>query len=103
LHEEVGTPLSGITVLIRRSDVEAHSLPDQSLLLFDQRTRTTIPVSESAREIWKLCDGSHTIDQIVDDLAVIYDVERQQLDRDAREFLELLEVNGFVERHSSFR
>jgi hypothetical protein len=102
LPEELGAPLAGITVLIRRSGVEAHALPDQSLLLFDKRTRTTIPVSESAGKIWKLCDGSHTIDQIVDDLAVIYDAERQQIDLDARQFLELLEVNGFLERPSSF-
>jgi hypothetical protein len=50
-----------------------------------------------------LCDGNHTIDQIVDDLVVIYEAERLQIDHDAREFLALLERHGFVERHSSFQ
>jgi hypothetical protein len=103
LQEEPATPPAGTSVLVRRSDVEAHGLPDQSFLLFDQRSRTTIPVSESAARIWKLCDGNHTIDQIVDDLSVIYDAERLQIDHDAREFLALLERHGFLERHSSLR
>jgi hypothetical protein len=90
-------------VLIRRAEVEAHTLPDQSCLLFDQRSRTSMPVSESAGRIWRLCDGSHTLDQIVDDLASIYDAERHQIDGDVREFLALLERRGFVERHSSFQ
>jgi hypothetical protein len=90
-------------VLIRRLEVEAHRLPDQSFLLFDQRSRISIPVSESAGRIWELCDGNHTIEQIVDDLAVMYDAKRFQIDQDAREFLAVLEEHGFVERHSSFK
>jgi Coenzyme PQQ synthesis protein D (PqqD) len=98
LQEEFAAPLAGISVVVQRSDVEAHALPDQSFLLFDRRSCTTIPVSESAGRIWKLCDGNHTIDQIVDDLASIYDAQRLQIDQDAREFLALLERHGFVER-----
>jgi hypothetical protein len=48
-----------------------------------------------------LCDGDHTINQIVDALAMTYDAERFQIDHDAREFLAVLERHGFVERHSS--
>jgi hypothetical protein len=103
LHDELAAPLMGRSVLIRRSDVEANSLPDQSFLLFDRQSRTTIPVSESAGRIWNLCDGSRTIEQIVDDLSAIYDADRFQIDHDAREFLALLECHGFVERQSFFQ
>jgi hypothetical protein len=103
MQEESVPLLVGRNVLIRRIEVEAHLLPDQSSLLFDQRTRTTIPVSESAGRIWDLCDGDHTVDQIVDDLAMIYDAERFQIDHDAREFLALLERHDLVVRHSSFQ
>jgi|ERR1700733_1656366 len=103
LQEESTPPLVGRNVLIRRIEIEAHGLPDQSFLLFDQRSRATIPVSESGGRIWELCDGKHTIDQIVDGLAVIYDAERFQIDLDAREFLAVLERYGFVERQSSFQ
>jgi hypothetical protein len=102
-QRDSAAPLAGISVMVQRGDVETHGLPDQSFLLFDRRSRTTIPVSESAARIWKLCDGNHTIDQIVDDLVVIYEAERLQIDHDAREFLALLERHGFVERHSSFQ
>jgi hypothetical protein len=101
LQEEPAPALVGKSVLIRRIDVEAHTLPDKSYLLFDPSSRITVPVSESAGRIWELCDGDHTIDQIVDDLAIIYDAERFQIDHDAREFLALLERHGFVERQSS--
>jgi hypothetical protein len=50
-----------------------------------------------------LCDGNHSIDQIVDDLAATYDAERPQIDHDARAFLAELERHGFVERQSSFQ
>ena len=88
----------GTNVLIRRAEVEAHRLPDQSCLLFDQRSRTTIPVNESAARIWELCDGNHTLEQIVDNLADIYDAQRSKIDDDAREFLALLEQHGLIER-----
>jgi hypothetical protein len=103
LQKESAPGLVGESVLIRRTEVEEHTLPDQSCLLFDQRSRTCVPVSESAGRIWRLCDGNHTLDQIVDDLASIYDAERAQIDHDAREFLAFLERHGLVERHSSFQ
>jgi hypothetical protein len=103
LQNESTPALVGRSVLIRRIEVEAHTLPDKSCLLFDQRSRTSIPVSESAGRIWQLCDGDHTLDQIVDDLLSVYDAERFQIDHDAREFLALLEQHGLVERRWSFQ
>jgi len=89
-------------VLVRRTEVDAFNLPDQSVLLFDKESGTAIPVSESAGKIWGLCDGAHTIDQIVDNLAVIYDVDRALIDRDTRKFLGELERRGFIKARSSF-
>src|SRR5580698_10999797 len=89
--EESAPGLVGKNVLIRRTEVEAHTLPDRSCLLFDQRSRISIPVSESAGRIWHLCDGNHTLDQIVDDLASTYDAERSEIDQDTRGFLTTLE------------
>jgi hypothetical protein len=101
LRDESTPALLGRTVLIRRIEVEAHTLPDKSWLLFDQRSRTSIPVSESAGRIWQLCDGDHTLDEIVDHLVSVYDAERLQIDHDAREFLALLERRGLVQSTSS--
>ena len=92
--------LAGI-VLVRRTDVETHTLPDQSFLLFDRESGTAIPVTQSAGRIWEMCDGAHTIDQIVDNLAARYDAERIEIDRDTQNFLADLERHGFVERQLS--
>jgi hypothetical protein len=92
------TPRWGSAVFVRRTEVEAHSLPDQSLLLFDTESATAIPVSESGRKIWEMCDGAHTVDGIVDDLAALYDAERIEIDQDTREFLTALAGHGLVEK-----
>ena len=88
-------------MFIRRTEVEAHCLPDQSLLLFDTETGTAIAVSKSGGNIWEMCDGVHTVDQIIDNLAATYDADRNKIDRDTREFLSVLVEHGLVDRRSS--
>ena len=39
-------------------------------------------------EIWKLCDGEHSVGQIVDELHGRFEVSREDLEGDVREFLE---------------
>jgi len=43
--------------------------------------------------VWDLCDGSRTLDQIVDEMARDFDVEREILREDVEEF-----VDGLIER-----
>lgn len=94
-----GAPLHN-DLLAKRPDVEAHTLPDSSVLLFDNTSGTAIPVSESAGRVWEMCDGAHTLDQIVDRLAAIYEAERTDIQRDTQEFLRVLEQHGFVARQA---
>jgi hypothetical protein len=82
----------------RRAEVEVHKLPDQSLLLYEKNSGVTLPVNESGAEIWDLCDGSHSVDEIVEDLALRYDAPKSQIDQDAREFLAVLLHNGLLDR-----
>jgi coenzyme PQQ biosynthesis protein PqqD len=82
--------------LVRQAEVEAHQLPDQSVLLFAQSGGMALPVNESGARIWALCDGTRTVDEIVDDLASCYDAVRSQVDRDAREFLAKLVSHGLL-------
>jgi coenzyme PQQ biosynthesis protein PqqD len=85
----------------RRAEVEAHMLPDQSLLLYAKSSGITLPVNESAAKIWELCDGTHSVDEIVEDLALRYDAPRSQIDQDAREFLAVLLGHGLLDQVSS--
>ena len=49
-------------------------------------------------DIWKLCDGERSVNGIVDDLFSRYDVDREDLERDVREFIAQVEERGWLER-----
>jgi hypothetical protein len=89
-------PALTVDVFVRPVEVEVYTLPDRSLLLFDKRSGTALPINETGARIWKMCDGANTIDQIVDSLAAHFDAERSQIDRDAREFLAVLARLGLL-------
>jgi hypothetical protein len=89
--------LSGSELLIRRPEVSANALPDQTVLLFQRDTSLAVPVNQVGAAIWEMCDGAHTVDQMVDKLAEIYDQERGRIERDAHAFLDELIGLGFVE------
>ena len=88
-------------VFARRAEVQAHTLPDRSLMLYEKRGGVAVPVNDSGAEIWELCDGTHSVEEIVEDLALRYEAPRSQIDGDAREFLAVLLRHGLVDLHSS--
>jgi len=85
-------------VFIRRPEVDSNPLPDQTVLLFQKDTSLAVPVNQSGAAIWEMCDGAHTIDQIVDRVADTYDQERSRIEQDVRTFLDELMQLGFVDR-----
>ena len=88
----------GTVVFIRRPEVDSNPLPDQTVLLFQKDTSLAVPVNQSGAAIWEMCDGAHTIDQIVDRVADTYDQERSRIEQDVRTFLDELMQLGFVDR-----
>jgi hypothetical protein len=93
-----GGDLTGNDVFVRHPEVESNPLPDQTVLLFQKDTSLAVPVNAEGAAIWKMCDGDHTVDQIVDKLAEIYDQERSRIDQDVRAFLGELVRLGLVDR-----
>ncbi|HXA64810.1 MAG TPA: PqqD family protein [Bryobacteraceae bacterium] len=85
-------------MFIRRPEVDSNPLPDQTVLLFQKDTSLAVPVNQSGAAIWEMCDGAHTIDQIVDRVADTYDQERSRIEQDVRTFLDELMQLGFVDR-----
>ena len=98
-----GGELSGSDLFVRHPEVESNRLPDQTVLLFQKDTSLAVPVNAEGAAIWKMCDGAHTIDQIVDKLAEIYDQERSRIDQDVRAFLGELVRLGLVDRLPTLR
>ena len=96
-----GRELCGTDYFVRHPEVDANPLPDHTVLLFQKKTNIAVPINQSGAAIWKLCDGAHTLGQMVDELADTYDQERSQIENDARGFLgELLRL-GLVDRRPS--
>ena len=93
-----GGELSGTDLLLRHREVDRNPLPDQTVLLFQKDTSLAVPVNQVGAAIWEMCDGAHSLDQIVDKLAETYDQERSCIEQDARAFLGELIRLGLVER-----
>lgn len=85
-------------VFLRSALVDEHTLPDETLLLFDRSSGTSFPLNEVGARIWELCDGSHAVWQIVDRLSLYYDAPKSRIDRDAADFLAALVRHGVLER-----
>jgi len=96
-----GDELPGSDVFLRFAEVDCNVLPDQTVLLFQKNTSLAVPVNQAGAAIWEMCDGTHTLDQVVDRLAEIYDQERSRIEQDTRVFLAELIRLGFVERRPS--
>jgi hypothetical protein len=94
-----GEELRGSDRFLRHGEVESNPLPDQTVLLFQKDTSLAVPVNQAGAAIWKMCDGTHTVDQIVDKLAETYDEDRRRIELDARAFLNELLRLGLVDRH----
>ena len=95
--------LSGTDVFVHHPEVESNPLPDQTVLLFQKETSLAVPVNAEGAAIWKMCDGAHTVDQMVDNLTEIYDQERSRIDQDVRAFLGELVRLGLVDRLPTHR
>ena len=65
-------------------------------LLIVERGRVT-ELNLLGGEIWKLCDGTRDVAAIVDELLPRFDVGRDELDADVREFLADLAGRGWLE------
>jgi len=56
-------------------------------IVFDPKTNTTHALNRTSLEVWKLCDGHHTREEISDALSGMFDVSRRQIVRDVETLL----------------
>jgi len=47
-------------------------------------------------EIWRLCDGQRSLEQLIESLAAEYAVDRQELEEDVRGFVADLQQRGWL-------
>ena len=81
----------------RKPGVEAQDLPDGSALLYDTVAAVAYPVTETAALAWRECDGSHSVEQIIEKLHSQFEADRQTIAEDVRNFVADLQSRGLLE------
>ena len=80
----------------RRAGIQAEPLPDGSVVLFDADAAMAHPISASAALIWEECNGSQTIETIVEKIGAVYDAPAETIARDAEALLRHLSELGLI-------
>lgn len=93
-------PTEKLVLLKRRDSVHVQNLPDGSALLFDTATATAYPVTESAAHIWELCDGAHSVQQMIDELESRYEIHRETIEKDTLDLIADLRVKELLDELS---
>ncbi len=64
--------------------------------LYDAQTEKVLVLNGTASDIWRLCDGEQTVDQIVSLLAQAYGVSEDSIRPQVLETIETLVSEGFL-------
>jgi hypothetical protein len=73
-------PKRGNQVIVQRAA--------NDLLLFNMEDGNYYSLNEIGGRIWELCDGNHSVSQVIAALAVEYDASEQVLEQDVLELLQ---------------
>ncbi len=90
----------------RRNDIEEHILLDEIVLYYPER-EVAFSLSSSAKAIWELCDGKHTVIEISQKLGSRFGYSREKLLSDVTtaiiklQKLSLLEVKNAARTKST--
>ncbi len=67
----------------RLNGVEEHILLDEIVLYFPER-EVAFSLNSSAKAIWELCDGKHTVNEISQELSSLFSCSREELLSDVK-------------------
>lgn len=84
---------------VANKDVVACEL-DSGQALLDLRTSQYVKFNETAGLVWQWVQDGLTVDQMADQMCVIFDAERDQCSTDINLLLRQLEEAGLVERQA---
>lgn len=84
-----------MSTLRRAFDVRTDTASGSILLVRGMDAYELDPVGV---EVWTLCDGQHTEDQIVDQVAAKWSTDRDVVSQDVRSFVGELTAAGLLER-----
>jgi hypothetical protein len=85
-HEEC--PKRGEQVIAQKAATD--------LLLFNIEDGNYYSLNEIGSRIWELCDGTHSVQQLVAVLAAEYDATHEDLEKDVAELLQNLQSGKLI-------
>ena len=83
-------------VFSRKKGVVFRRILDE-MVLINTKAGEVITLNETGADIWERIDGKKNVGEILDELAQLYDVERNELERDVKNFIEDLLDAGILE------
>jgi hypothetical protein len=69
---------------------------DGANLLHKPSGQKSLHLDQSASVVWKLCDGTRTAQQVVDELSSFYPDQRETVASDVEKTLEVLRSHGAI-------
>lgn len=80
-------------LVLKKNENVVERFGEDELLLFDSSLGKLFEVNETGKEIWKLCDGKHTVKKIKESLRDEFG-DIKDIDKDISDFFnKLLELN----------
>lgn len=86
MTEQVGPPAPNVLETEVGGDIS----------LYDAQTEKVLVLNGTASDIWRLCDGEHTVDQIVTLLAQAYGEPEEPIRPQVLDTIETLVSEGFL-------
>jgi hypothetical protein len=69
---------------------------DGEVSLYDPRSESVLVLNQSASDVWRLCDGEQTLEEIVRLLAVAYQVRPEDIRSDVELAVRNIIEEGFL-------
>ena len=86
LHGRIGPPAAHIL----ETEIGAE------ISLYDPKSDSVLVLNETASDVWRLCDGEHTLDELVELLAGAYGVESGSIQSDVEQAVSTMIGEGFL-------
>jgi hypothetical protein len=80
----------------RRKEQVVAQKASNDFLLFNMDDGSYYSLNEVGARIWELCDGMHSVEQVIDTLAQEYDVPKDVLAEDVVDFIERFQNDKLV-------
>ena len=80
----------------QRQEQVIYQKASSAFLLLNMNDGNYYSLNEVGSRIWELCDGNHSIAQLVETLAAEYDVPEEVLAKDVLDLLEKLQIERLI-------